>query len=523
MNKSLNKSLLLGLSTCLLSTTFAQNSLSKIDFHFGSDVMFMDPLDFENTGNDFIRSNTTMSPNFQFGWSYPVHKNLELGVNANFVFPSMNLGFEINDEAEHQMVDGSGEKIDFLPFQYENNSLDNPTIAPELYVKYKLPFLTNNIFHISGGVMLWFDKPEGNANLLGAGSYSVGSNDGPDYTVLRYEEYGREDGPSIAPSYFLELGYEHKRIPGLLFKARYNHSNHVFRTGTYEFYNFDVPTYGTFSQIYSYYSLGLQYTINKDRKRAKKAYLRAVPEGGLLKNRQSERAITEGTYLVSAGMGASFLHDVLSGGEEHFETKGRAAFSWGMNVERVLAKNFYGYFNYSFQYLKHGFNINREASYGSQFGVEYNSSYELAVGGGYRVVGPKNYNYINVNLGLVQGFTTGTYHDTMTGTYQVPMSQIAEGEIWRVDRKEYVERQVLTALRVGVSKDLKLSRNAYFSIAYNYQFGLYKHSQNDMTYLLRGDEQPYTASIQSKGSRSSLMFSLKYRVNNRVKRRPLGI
>ncbi|MDX1446391.1 hypothetical protein, partial [Lishizhenia sp.] len=319
MNKPLKKSLMFG---AILFQMFqgvnAQEQASKLKFHFGTDAMFMNPVEFENTGNDFMRSKPSVSPNFYLGWALPVKSNFEIGVNANFVFPSMNLGLEIDGNMDHQVYQPNGEKYNFsfddINFRIGDN---NPTIVPELYFKYRLPLLENSTLNISAGAMLWFDKPEGHSNLLGTGGYGIRFQNGSDYDIFRFNEIGREEGPSIAPSYFVELGYEHKKVPGLLLKARYNYSNHVFRSGSYEFYNFDEPTFGTYTQTYSYFSLGLEYTLQGDRRRAKKAYLKTIPENSLLNNRQLERELKEGTYLVNAGIGASFLHDVLTGGEDH--------------------------------------------------------------------------------------------------------------------------------------------------------------------------------------------------------------
>ena len=507
------------LTSLLLFSNLSKAQNAGSNFIVGADALLFFPAKIDNNGAKYFRNVIEPNANLFLRYLYKTDRNLELGLGLNLVYT--NMGFR------HKLQLADATTLSIPEKNYSTLLLKEKSIGyrryvnlvPEIFIAKKFNCGENSRITFGGGLMFWIDPPRQESNIISDISLLTQQDE---LQLVRITQDPSKSGHLLRPSFFTTISYSNVKFSNYDFNLRFNFSYSEKTNGSFTYFNVADDSFGTYEQSYSYLSLGISYNVPLKKLKDKLEYFKNKGLGDGLTKRQKEREIKPKTWQIGFGKGYSYVHNLVKAEGSSFVADAQRVKSFGLLIERELNKHWFIQMAYQNQEFTHGFQVDR-SNYPILVSSTSKSSHEFRLGVGYRIVGPRNYNYLNINGGLVYGLLRGVIGDVHNYVVQDPMNDVLEGDVWYLQIRDRNSSKSLTAINFGVSKDIKIARNIFINLAYNYQLGFYENYFADISYFKKGDQTPYKASVQSKGSRSSLMFSLKYRVNNRVKPRPLEI
>ncbi|SFT52106.1 hypothetical protein SAMN05216474_1053 [Lishizhenia tianjinensis] len=228
-----------------------------------------------------------------------------------------------------------------------------------------------------------------------------------------------------------------------------------------------------------------------------------------LKPKQEARYIAPNALFIGVHVGGARMLNKMEGAFDVFENGGFMGQNYGVSVEKGLAKNFYWSSAASIMEVwdKRSYQI------GPFSGDGGNAFWATQVGLnlGYRVIGPKNYNYFNVAVGIQNGFALAKKGELGGSSLSISGSDYQEGDLYSYSASHHLTKGWYTALSFHLSKDFKLYKGVYFNVAYNTQFGFRKIFVSNIDYYLHGEEQSKSTSAFMDGTQQQLMLGLKYK------------
>lgn len=108
---------------------------------------------------------------------------------------------------------------------------------------------------------------------------------------------------------------------------------------------------------------------------------------------------------------------------------------------------------------------------------------QIGVGVGYRIIGPKNYNYLNIALGWENAFSLDGKNGSSSSSYSSDFQSSATHRIQSYQTFDRVVNVWTSAISLRLSKDFRLSNSLYLGLDYQYQLGLRKTYQRDISYV----------------------------------------
>lgn len=177
------------------------------------------------------------------------------------------------------------------------------------------------------------------------------------------------------------------------------------------------------------------------------------------------------------------------------------------NYEYSLPKNFF--VEASFQYLrrwtyfKTNESIVRHHYYMSGF-----STFSTSFGSGYRFVGANNLRFFDVHFGFTVGITDNPlgYGQALTNTFEYIDNNGNQAQLYY--SWEYrIKSRFSLGFYLGISKDIRITKNLYATFKYHYQFGKWsKITDHTIGYSISNlnINETVKASITEKGQ----MFAL---------------
>ncbi|WP_318958539.1 hypothetical protein [Lishizhenia sp.] len=430
-----------------------------------------------------MKSTVSPAPNFNIGYSHFSEKGNLFGFRLNFYVPNFRLGYQLDLKEGHNFVDENGTTLHLVEDEMDIYSGQVIRISPEAYVQRIIDLKPGGSLAVGGGLMLWFN--EGNSLGEQLAEKYLPSGNGEEKQLYSLTQDAHQYITPFFPSIFGQLDYHPNSWPHLSFNVRYNYSYFDRVYGSYKLLNLGYTSSGSFTQSYSYLSLGLRYNVPFKKIRQRFEYLRKIDEETGLSNNQLERKIVPGTWAVKAGLGIGSLHDRTLGEKNDIRSGGNATPVLEFGVEKALKKHWLWFGRYSTYKYTRGWITNSSAAIPTRR-MAKQSAHEISLGIGYSIVGPKNYNYLNINAGLSFGSLNNSLGDTTAVLDEVNMNSVSTGNVWYVQYNTLNLKNNYTTINVGLSKDLKLGKKLYLNFAYHYQIGLYKNSQTNYYYYKKG-------------------------------------
>lgn len=229
----------------------------------------------------------------------------------------------------------------------------------------------------------------------------------------------------------------------------------------------------------------------------------------VLTPKQEQRFIAPNALFIGVNTGGARMLNKMEGGLDHFKNGGLMGQYYGLNIEKGIRRNFFvaGAISVLEIWDKRSYKIGPfsgdggNAFWASQVGIQL----------GYRVIGPKNYNYFNVAVGFENGFVMDQKGPNGSSGLTITQSNQQEGDLYSYKATFDLNHNWYSALSFQLSKDFKLFKGMYLSLAYNTQFGLRKFFVTNIDYYSVGNEQSNATSSFMDGTQQQFLVGLKYK------------
>ncbi|SFT52090.1 hypothetical protein SAMN05216474_1052 [Lishizhenia tianjinensis] len=498
---------LLLLFSCLLFSVRAQ--LNRHNFILGTDLLLMSPVKFNNSGQMHMRSTVTPAPNINLGYTFLSEKGNAFGVRLNLVVPSIRVGYQIDQKEGHNFVNESGSPLHLKEESMRLYSSKFVHLSPEVYYQKSISLKGGGELNLGCGLMLWFNEYNSLGELLDA-KYLLGAN-GEEIQLYSLTHDAHEYATPFFPSLFTQLNYRPFHWQDLSLNLRFNYSYFDRFYGSYKLLNLGYTSSGSFTQSYTYLSLGVRYNLPFKKMAQRFNFLRKIDDETGLTNNQLENKVIPGTWRIFMSVGISNLKDRTYGNKNDIKTGDNGTLNISVGAERELKGNWFLKGHYQNYKYRHGWIVNSHTHFPTK-NVSYRRAHELSAGVGFRWVNSKNYNYLNVHSSVSFAGLSSPDKDTTKVLNEVDMSTVAEGKVWYVQYNSIQLRDTYTTLNLGISKDFKLSKNLFLSIDCTYHLGLYKNFRTDYYYFNKGSEEVNVGKSISTGSRFIFSIGLFHRL-----------
>ena len=316
---------------------------------------------------------------------------------------------------------------------------------------------------------------------------------------------------NVIPVAVIGLNYiftlDNKNELGLGFNI--NHSFKNIYDGSYELYDntSDGELFNTGSSVGinvsyiftgndTYHKTKLRSESMSDEKAARKEV-----------NKEKRFLSPEATFVsIYGGLGSGITKN--SGLEFYLKNAGVPEFYAGVNYEHGLKNNFYFSGGYKFLQYYHSVGV---ISLGMSSGGSLFTSHEFDLGAGYRVISNRNYKLLNINLGIVSGFSNGDIGEISNSGMSV--SHIGECSecFYKVTSTGEIVSKLIFGAYFGVSKDFRLTDFFYLSLNYRYQHGFNPVFEGDVICESSDFEGIKTATQIVDGTAHLFNLGLKFR------------
>lgn len=225
--------------------------------------------------------------------------------------------------------------------------------------------------------------------------------------------------------------------------------------------------------------------------------------------KQEQRYITPDALFIGLYTGGARMLNKMEGALDHFKNGGFMGQYYGINIEKGIRRNIFvaGAISVLEIWDKRSYEIGvfsgegGNAFWASQVGIQL----------GYRVIGPKNYNYFNVAVGIENGFVMDQKGPNGSSGLTITQSNQHEGALYSYKATFDLNHNWYSALSLQLSKDFKLFKGMYLSLACNTQLGLRKFFVTNIDYYTVGNQQSKATSSFMDGTQQQLLLGLKYK------------
>lgn len=136
---------------------------------------------------------------------------------------------------------------------------------------------------------------------------------------------------------------------------------------------------------------------------------------------------------------------------------------------------------------------------------------QLSGGGLYRLILKNNFNLLNIHTGLTLGFHGSRNNEN--GIYSLStIYNPLTFEVENIIKTSKVKSNVLTSLYLGLSKDVRIVKNFYFTLNYRQQFGLYRVFESTYDYSDLNVPTTIRAKTKITGSSKDFQFGFKIKL-----------
>lgn len=366
-----------------------------------------------------------------------------------------------------------------------------------------------------------FAKGKHTINVLGGAGINLFA---PVGSILSYsyeDEYFQRKYDVISQiTPFLNAGIsyqiETKRHDLLGVKIYYNYGWKSFFDGRYTFNDNGNISSGRIESYLRGIHLGLGYTFTRNKKRAQiESYQienNLDRRSAKKQHKFEKRAINPKSQFISLGFGVGITINKFTPKRDPFYSSPFGTHLGKISYEQGWKNNLF------FEADYHGFNLNEgtllrfnhgDYSFASTSDSELSFGHFLSAGMNYKIQRKKtNFQLFNVHAGI--GLGAQFYSKGSLGGGSGSLT-IENQEKYNYTSSSEVTGYLMPIVYTGISKDIRITQNLLFSLAYRYQFGLNTIYQTG--YLISIEGAPHK-SVTGKidGTASLITFGLKYKI-----------
>lgn len=225
------------------------------------------------------------------------------------------------------------------------------------------------------------------------------------------------------------------------------------------------------------------------------------------KTKFSEKhAFDSKSYFVELNGGRFLTQTKEVGGEDFFENEWAESLVSNLSLEKGLSNYYYlkgnlSYANYSMRVRVNDANV---ASVHFPF-----KAIGLSFGFGKRLIFKNNFNLLNVEAGLgINGHTakTGLTNESFGSARFTDTGDT----VYIFNSKSYVDTKLFPTLYLGASKDFRLAKTFYLSLAYRFNIGMTTVAHQDL--FFSDDQNTNTPTkVVANGTSHAITLGVKYR------------
>ena len=229
----------------------------------------------------------------------------------------------------------------------------------------------------------------------------------------------------------------------------------------------------------------------------------------VLTPKQEGRFISQNALFLGFHFGGSRMLNKMEGAYDFFKNGGSLGQCYGISIEKGLAKNFFFSSRLSMMEVwdKRSYEIGPFTGEGSNAFWASQASIHV----GYRVIGPKNYNYLNVAVGLENGFALQDRGTSSISGLTITGPALKEGDLYSYTASHELNKNWYSAISLELSKDFKIFKGFYMSITYSTQFGLRRFFVSDINYYLFGSQKAKPTRSFMDGTQQQFLLGIKYK------------
>ena len=296
----------------------------------------------------------------------------------------------------------------------------------------------------------------------------------------------------------------------------YNYSFSNSYKGSYELYSDSDSSYisaGEFFNKGHFFGIVLNYTLTKTEKQVK-IYDIIIKTDKVNKRmaekvyrKEARKISNHSTFGTSLG-GITIPINRANDPNKVLINASMASVMPYFSIEQNLQKNYFIEAGFGLQEYYNAIKA-KEVPFWS--GSNAFIAYHLTIGGGKRLIGKNNYNYLNLSSGLV------------LSTIDRPVGYAGRGGIGAVvgndtiimGRSEnFISNNFFPLFYIGLSKDFRITRNFYFTMLYRYHQGFIKVYEQRVSYISKWTEGINNASNTMNGSYHTFQIGFKFRMGN---------
>lgn len=181
----------------------------------------------------------------------------------------------------------------------------------------------------------------------------------------------------------------------------------------------------------------------------------------------------------------------------------------GLNIEKGIKNNCFVEADYHFMMYNDVLNIK---DFVESYSHNAFKSHVISIGAGYRFIINEKYRIVDFHAGIFSGFTKSKKGSTSTESYPRAMGINNEMFEYQIEKTNTINSQILAGLYVGVSKDLRITRNTYFTLSYKFQYGLNPVYVSTIDYTSNQFAGTKTVSSKLDGTAHLLQLGLKIKL-----------
>lgn len=200
-----------------------------------------------------------------------------------------------------------------------------------------------------------------------------------------------------------------------------------------------------------------------------------------LTQKQQDRYISPEAWFIGVHYGGTAAVNKIIDPLNILEQGSMLGNSFGLSVEKGYKKNI---FFTSRASVYENWGVDKfETMLGGGMASNAYWSGQIGVGVGYRLIGPKNYNYLNIALNWENAFSLNGKNGWGGSYYSTDFQNSPTQRIQSYQTFERVVNIWTSAISLRLSKDFRLTNFLYLGLDYQYQLGLRKTYQRDISYV----------------------------------------
>lgn len=205
-------------------------------------------------------------------------------------------------------------------------------------------------------------------------------------------------------------------------------------------------------------------------------------------SRNDKRYIHPKSKYLSFSSGWGFTSTIVKDPSNFLDQgiiRGNNSYVPSFTYEQGIKNNFFAEIGYSriaqgIRYTISAVGKGRSSSYSSKY-----QNHDIQIGGGYRVIIKNNFNFFNVHVGVFTGFANRKFSD-LQSNYGFNKTDKLTGSKYEINVNINNFKSLAFGPYLGISKELRLSKDVRFFAKYIQRFGLVSIMSGE--FLLTSDE-----------------------------------